>query len=141
METPVWALPQLKAALTDLATNLFDDCRVILFTNDIALDQNTVLADLTLATFDGYAQSSILTFSDPVNAEDSGAEIVPGHALFICTGDTTPNTIRGYALLNGTPPATKLVYAVKYDTPKEVAVEGDFVRVEPAMVLRNLTEV
>ena len=100
---------------------------VKLYQNDYTPNPDTVLADFTEATFDGYAASTAIvwgaTFTNSVNQ----AETVGDVKQFTATGATTPNLIYGYYLVSG----ATLKGGEKFDSPVPVNGVGDAVIVIP----------
>lgn len=105
-------------------------CKVILFVNDLAITEDTVLADLTLATFDGYADkaagaSPFAVGVDPVTGDQIITINEPaGGWRWETTGLTNlPQTIFGYALANG---AVNLIHAAQLlNEPIPLTVVGE----------------
>jgi len=85
---------------------------VRLYTNAIAPNVNTKLVDFTEATFDGYAAKTLAMTVGYVNA--SGLPIAQSQLLtWLMTGTTTPNTINGYYVDDG----TNVLMAAAFDAP------------------------
>jgi len=77
------------------------EIEVQLFTNDIEPTPATVLADLTEATFDGYASLDTVDMHAKSLSNDGHYEtIAKTTQQFVCTGDTTPETVYGYMVLD-----------------------------------------
>jgi len=73
-----------------------------LFQNDFVPNKDSVLADFTEATFDGYAAPT-LTFANAYIGPDNTVKLTAPSELFVPTGSTTPNIIYGwYIVANGT---------------------------------------
>jgi hypothetical protein len=102
---------------------------LVLYQNALVPGQNTVIGDLTLCDFDGYAASSALTFSGPFVLTDGTMEIVAPSVAFIATGATTPNVVYGWALRISASGA--LMYAENFDTPIPISQSGDGLVVIP----------
>lgn len=109
------------------AGGVLNGAEVVLWKNDIVPAVDTVLADLELATFDGYAASSAVTWSAALHESDAEFIVSGGDKVFICTGDTTPNLIYGWALTDGA--GTNLLFAKRFDQPISVSEAGNFVSV------------
>jgi len=105
-------------------------CKVILFMNDLAIDENTVLADLTKATFDGYADkaagaSPFAVGIDPVTGDQIITINEPaGGWRWETTGVTNlPQTIYGFALANA---AVNLIHGAQLlDNPVPLSASGE----------------
>lgn len=74
---------------------------IMLFTNAIAPDGDTELADLTEATYDGYARVEVTAWSAVFDNLSQEPTIASDGDLFKPTGGTTPNLITGAALVSG----------------------------------------
>jgi hypothetical protein len=87
--------------LGKLKTAYYDAGKIGLFTNTPTITRNTVLADLTEATFVGYAQVTLTTFGAAfLDPSGNYADIVAPLAQFTMTATTTLQTITGYFLLD-----------------------------------------
>jgi hypothetical protein len=107
-----------------------------LFINDIAVSERTALADLTEASFTGYAASGAVVWGSPRNEVGAGAAIDGDLKTFSASGTPTPQSVVGYYLASsGTTPA--LLYVERFDAPVVFAEAGDVVRVLPTYALPN----
>jgi len=78
----------------------YTGAKMKLFTNDITPDETTTLADLTEATFGGYAAATVVwdtPYIDPTNL----VHLVSDNVVFLCTG-TPFESIYGYWLETST---------------------------------------
>ena len=127
-----WAM----AAKLNVLPPWLDQAHVGLYTNDIALDQNTLLADLTEPTFAGYSRQLLdLTGSWVFQDSVGNFHTHYKHVGFEPTDDMDPLMLRGYFVAAlGTGANIKLVWAARFPEPmfvegplKGVIVEPDFV--------------
>lgn len=127
----------LDALLADLkaVAGLAVAVKVHLFTGTPPISGGMVIGDFTEATFDGYAASAVITWSDPLNPEDNdGKEMVGDTKSFICTGTTTPEVITGY-FLTGT--GDVIMGAEMFETPQAVNAVDDAVVVVPRLTFNS----
>jgi hypothetical protein len=114
-------LAAIVAAQLDMGT-------LHLFKNNITPNKNTLLADLVVADFDGYAGKAIAAwgaeFLDPLGLATTVAPL----QTWTSTGQVTPNTIYGcyYRDAGG-----DLVYAEKFANPVFFAITGDTLNLVP----------
>lgn len=88
----------LTAAVANAAT--FDDALIALFEDEDPILPGDLLADLTLATYEGYANSTAVVWGT-VHIDTAGRSAV--HCApkeFKPTGDATQSTVRQVGLLN-----------------------------------------
>lgn len=122
---------QQEDALDTLKTTMGMDHKVRPFINSPNLTRDTVIGDLTFATFTGGAAKTVTTWSDPYNDPLTGQLVIRGEAVpFICTGNPANETVRGYAVLDD---MDALVGAAYLDTPVTIAAVGDGVEIEPVI--------
>lgn len=123
--------PALKAMLTENVGvgGRLNAVKVMLFQNDITPSKQTLLADLVEATFDGYARSAAVTWGTVGQTSTGAAEVYGDTKLFTSSGDTTPNTIYGFALVNTG--GTAVEYAERFASPIPVSQTGITVPVTP----------
>lgn len=126
------ALNALKAATGPLV-----DVLVHLYVNNVTPAKSTVLADLTEATFDGYANVNVLAagWTAPyVNAAGNGEMSTLAQAAFNATGTTTSEMAFGYYVTDN--PATVLLFAEKFAVAVPMgAVVGQHLGVIPRVTL------
>lgn len=84
-------LDQLDA----IKTASLDGGSLRLFQNDYVPNKDTVLADLTIATFSGYANKTIATWNDPFLDPAGLATCLAPLQEFVQTADTISNIIYG----------------------------------------------
>jgi hypothetical protein len=85
-----------------------------LFQNDITPTPESVAADFTVATFDGYADKIFTMPSGPFRDVD-GSFYFTGGGTWTMSGSTTPNVIYGSYVLDFT--GANLIFAQRFDTP------------------------
>lgn len=105
---------------------------MVLFMNDIQVNEDLVAADLTEADFTGYAEIAGAVGGqqvgvDPVTGDQVITILAPaGGYRWECTGaPAEPQPIYGYALMNEA--KTTLLAATRFDVPITVANVGDFI--------------
>jgi len=99
-----------------------DEAKVILFQNNVTLTKDTVIADLTPATFGGYA-AKVLGAGDPTSGINPATgqwelrmrEPVGGIEFTTSGTSNLPQTIYGYAIVSED--GTELFASKKFDTP------------------------
>lgn len=105
----------LHAAMATLASAPLTGAILAQYANPVALTDKTVLADMTLASFDGYEPATIASWRSPYTDLDGDLVISPSvPSTFSCTGQITVNTVYGSALLDST--GTTLLAAQQYDS-------------------------
>jgi|HubBroStandDraft_4_1064222.scaffolds.fasta_scaffold38059_1 hypothetical protein len=122
-------LAVLEAIIAALAP--FAAPTVILYQNAVSLAPTTALADLTPATFVGYAATVGMVWGTPYIDSDGSALVFGALITQICTSAATPNTIYGYALTNVG--VTLLLAAYQFATPQGIAVVDAAVSFLPAL--------
>jgi hypothetical protein len=104
---------------------------VMVFINNVNLTYNTVLSDLTVATFTGYANVVGMTWDSPYIDTD-GTSLVFGQAItIVATDGVSPNLCYGYALVDSG--VTSLKGAARFVSPQNVAAAGQAVAFLPAL--------
>jgi len=132
------ALPNGQAvvvlnAITAAATGPFDGAKVVLFQSNTTLLPTTVLADLTICDFSGYATSSAIVWADAGFDAQGDVLVTGGTKSFARTAGAVSNDVYGYALVDGT--ATDLLWARKFPQPIPMAVVGQTLIVLPVLTL------
>jgi hypothetical protein len=124
---------QRLAVLTELiaATHVFAAPTVMLYQNAVILSPSTVIANLTVADFDGYANVVGMTWESPYIDTDGSALVFGANQTILCTGSTMPNTIYGYALVNVG--VTALLAAYAFAAPIGISASGQAVSFLPAL--------
>jgi hypothetical protein len=86
-----------------------------LFQNNVTPTKDTVLADLTEATFSGYAAIALATadFAAVTTVSDKAQLIANSFQTFAHNGGGTNNTIYGYYFVQ----SGKILFCEKFDTP------------------------
>lgn len=115
-------------------TNTLDKCSVHLFTNPVGPTPTSELAELTEATFPGYAPKAAITWDTPLVQPGSIVTLSGGDVQFVCNGTpVTPETIFGAFLgqnLGGNGAAPDTLYGVlTLDEPVGIDAAGEGVRV------------
>jgi hypothetical protein len=121
------ALDRLKAVGAELAAPL-----LLLFKNDVEVGPDTEFVDLEEADFDGYARPAALAFGASFQNVDDEWEIDAPSSLFIASGDTTPNTIYGWAIV--TAAGDNLLIAERLEEPVAIVATFDGLTVQPRFI-------
>jgi len=108
---------------------------VELFQNNVSINHQTTLLDLTPATFEGYALQSGLTWESLYRRSDGSLALNGSICEFSCTGSATPNTIYGYFVFNSSISGVPLLMSELFDTPKNISSAPDAVLVSPQFAL------
>jgi len=101
-----------------VAGDFYDSCDVKLFSNNIGVSPNSLIADFTEADYTGYASQTLgATPVAMLNPEGDIAAQFP-HLTFTPTGTTVTNTIYGY-WVEGTGGGTgdRVLFAANFDPP------------------------
>ena len=122
------------ALLTKLKTEVYDSCAVVLFTAPTSITRDLVHGDLTLATFSGYTGEGLILSSVTING-DGKAEMTGDQVTFAHDGGGTANTVYGYAVTKYVD--SKLFWIELFETPKEMAEEGDVIKITPRFTLTD----
>lgn len=109
--TSAGLLKQMALIKSD-ATNGLDGGTLNLFQNDITPTKDTVVGDLDVATFDGYAPKTLTTWGAAYLGPDGRVYTVAPSQQWNPTGAVTPNVIYGYWIEDK---AGTLVMAGRFD--------------------------
>lgn len=125
---------ELRAQISALfgVGNRYEVVHIRLFKNDLTPTPDTVVADLTEADFDGYADFGPVVWGAVFTNPDGYAEIVGGVAQFTDTGAVTPNTIYGYYATDAA--GTGLFWAERFEDPITMDENADAILVIPRFV-------
>lgn len=85
------------------------------------------------ADFDGYAMEEDLVYGSSYQAPDGTIRVAPPSVQFEATGDTEPNMIHGWAVVNKA--GTKVMYSKLYDAPISIEHADDGLLVIPELVI------
>lgn len=129
MIVPISARLATVAALI-AEDGLLDGAKVILFQNDFFPDEFTTLAQLTEATFTGYARSAAVVWGTPYVTAGTLAAVTPPSVQFNSTGTTVTNIIYGWAVIHDDTVDT-LQYAQRLDEPVSMDGVGNAIIVQP----------
>lgn len=105
-----------------------------LFTNDVALDVDTVFADLTLATFTGSTPVAC-TFGT-ISRDANDRAIRQGDPITWTWTGGAAETCYGFVVLDGS--GTKLYFAQRFAAPRTMAASGDEISIIPRVLLGDL---
>lgn len=96
MDYSIVKASELKQLLK-LKAEILDGGTMDLFQNDITPTPDTLIADLDVATFTGYAQVTLTTYSAPyLNAAGAGAILTPLAQFNTASPFTIGNVVYGY---------------------------------------------
>jgi hypothetical protein len=117
---------------------LFDAPEIILFTNAIQFTTETELADLTLATFTGYAPDALGTLLGP-GLLANGNRFLHAQVDFVGGAIVAPGeTVYGYAITNG---AGNVLYAGEtFETPVPFINPGDYLSLDVVLAMPSIWE-
>lgn len=125
---------RLSAIAELIATgNLFAGTKVILYQNNIMLSDFTTLADLTEATFTGYARSAAITWGTPYVNPSQQATSTGASIQFSCTGTAVTQLVYGWALIIDST-VDVLMVAEAFAEPVSMDGVGAAVVVNPSVV-------
>jgi hypothetical protein len=130
---PRVAADTLLLDLTAAAAAL-DGCHVHLIAAPVVPGDATQLADLTEASFNGYAPSAAIVWNVPVNDPNGGMLVDAPGFQFLATDGLVPNLLYGYWIQQDRagPPAThKLISITLFPTPVAIGAANDGVFVVP----------
>jgi len=130
---PVLTVANKDACLTGLTTALGAMSKMILFTNNISVSEDTALADLTQPLSAGLATAkTVAAWSTPYE-DPAGRFVVTGGSLtWIATGITTPaETIYGWAILDMAGMVVQMTALL--DKPVPITEVGDGLTVTPTV--------
>lgn len=130
-EVQVVPTPMLLTGLTALlgSTGPFHLPTLSLYQNNATLTRATTLADLTIATFTGYAPVAGLAFSSPYIDVDGSALALGADNVFVATGSAIANVIYGYMLTDAGVANLQAAYALA--NPVGIGSAGQAVAVAP----------
>lgn len=130
-ETQVVPTEQLQGILAGLIAvdGPLDAVKLMLWVNNIVPDKNTVLADLTVPTFTGYAAFGPVVWGSVMVDVDGTAIVTGASHEFVCTGGTPTDIIYGWALTNSG--GTTLIKAARLAAPVPIGRVGSGIAVVP----------
>lgn len=132
---------QMRAILTQLTraapgeaeAGIWNGAKVKLFKNEKTPSSGDVLADYTEADFTGYVESTAVTWGTPYVDEVGRAVILGDLKTFAATGSGTTNIIYGYYVVDSAEEV--LLYAEKFEEPRDMDETADAIPVIPRVVL------
>lgn len=99
-----------------------------LFKNDVTPTVATILANLTVADFSGYANATLAWGTPFINGSDKG-EIDATQLTWTHNGGGTSNTIYGFYVVNAA--ETILIYAERFPAPILMGTSGAEIKYTP----------
>ena len=100
--------------------------RLALFQNNLTPGPSTVFADLTLATFSGYAEVTP-AFGAATTVSDKGQTEDTFQRTFVCDGGGIGNTIYGYVVYDAL--VNVILWAERFDFSVVMTTNGNTIRV------------
>lgn len=124
-----------KAVLEALIAEdgLLDGVVIKLFQNNVTPGPDATPATFTVADFEGYANSSEVTWGTVFHADSSEVQVWGDVKEFVATGDDPSNNIYGWYMTNAG--GTVLKAWERFDEPVPVAEAGQGLAVLPVLVL------
>lgn len=112
--------------------------KVVLFANDVTITAATVYADMTLATFSGYAAVTP-TWGAPATDANGKAWSQGSACLFQGSGGGVTNSIYGYALVSQDVSLVNRIVMIEKIAggPKTMGASGSIIVVAPIMRCYN----
>jgi len=110
---------------------------VHLYQDDITIDRDSIAPDFTAveADYDGYADQNATGWTAGVINAGNAGESTADAQTYTCTGDTTPNTIYGYYILDDT---GALVGAERFvGSGYEMAFAGQSIVLTPKLTMKS----
>jgi hypothetical protein len=131
-----WFQSQVLAALLDLTTSgdfsgPLVGLKVALVAADFTPSAVLAWADLTEATFSGYAESAALTWGAAVLQPDGTWTTTAAEVRFTMTATTVTNTIYGLAVFQTVSSVKTLAWTEKFASPIPIANIGNAVILAP----------
>lgn len=120
------ALNALKASGKPLAVPT-----LVLFKNAVALAKTTVMADLMIADFVGYANVPAVVFGNAYLDGANNAIIDAPSADWVASDATVPQLIYGWAIVNAA--LDTYWFGESFETPVNMNVAGRGVRAQPQL--------
>lgn len=115
---------------------LLDGAKMLLFSNDVYPDADTVYADLTPCAFTGYAASDVLTWGDPYLDSDTDEWALAPEPVEFRSASGSPyvsGIAYGYAVyMPGTP--NVLLFAERFQEPYSFGVPDRVKVVRPELI-------
>lgn len=105
-----------------------------LFKNDVTPGHATVLADLTLADFGGYAQKNMTTPVVGAALDANGRAVITWDEVTFTRTGGPDNTIYGYYVANND---GALLWCERFDNPVPVTADGIFIKLTPKLTDRS----
>lgn len=130
--TPDSVLRDILLAISAATTGDWDQATLHLYQNDFVPARDSVPADFTEADFDGYAAGAAISWNAPITNIQGDAEVTGPMNSFVATGDTTPNEIFGYYVLDAA--GTGLLWAERFDNSVSIVETGQGIAVVPRFV-------
>lgn len=120
-------LKLMKTASASQPDGALKGCSLMVYTNNVAVDKNTVLGDLTEANWTGYSRATVVVWADPFLSNDTGIPVMVGDAkTFLCTTNADDLAVQGFALVEEGSP-DKLLAVEALQTPFQPGPGSGFV--------------
>lgn len=114
--------PARRASLEEIKTNLLDTGSLRLFQNDVAITDETVVGDLTVATFGGYANVAVALWNAVYTETGGLAACNTPLTHFAASGAAPSNLIYGWYYLAA---GGALFAAGNFDEPIPMGAVGN----------------
>lgn len=135
MDPYVIPLLALARLVTDIKTNLLDGGEFGLYVNDVAPTIDTVIGDLTEATFTGYARATVTTFSAVYyTGEDYAATNSPLASFAPASPYTVTEIVYGWFYLDAN---GDLAMAGRFAVPQPMDGPGELIELVVRFVQGN----
>lgn len=105
--------------------------RVILFKNDVTVDDEVTWASLEECDFSGY-ERGLPAWGDIATGLDGRAVMLADALTWLHDGGDTMNDVYGAALIDGNPGLECILSIVKFGSPRSMNGIGDFITVTPS---------
>jgi hypothetical protein len=132
---PILTLAAKLLLAGDMTAGTLNGAKIVLFSNDLTINQNTVIGDLTVVTVAGMVAFAVTWDAPWLNAAGEVVVSAPSHVFAATAVPGAPLNAFGWAITNGA--GTELYAAVKFDAAVGVSKIGDGVSVQPLLTPFN----
>ncbi len=122
-----------EGELAQLAVLLAGNLYIGLYKNNLAISKATIFANLTQATFTGYAEQT-LTGGAWVTTGSAPSVATYAAVTFLCSAAGTPETEYGYYIRDG---SNKLWAVEAFPTARLISAAGASIPVNPRITLAD----
>lgn len=124
----------VNVGINDLATltqGLFTTYKIALYTVGPTIGVTNVWTSFTEATFGGYARANCTVGAPSTSAGLATMAVTP--VTFTHDSSVSPETIKGYAVVDTAFSPYHLILAEDFSVPKVMAVSGDSITLTPTL--------